>query len=271
MEPLMLPIKTILPFAFRSIWDWSASSPKYERRRPNTSSKRGREQTHQMPRNRRRKEIRPVDIDPPQLPHPVDRVRRRLKVLRKPRRRHKVVNLAVGFKNLCHTRLHRRLVRNIRIVRRDPRQPISQCQHLSATNTQKLQGNIPLYPWILLLKRLSDQLGLLVGFVLYTPLRQQHSLNHQPPPSQPLSTPPPPSPLPLPKQNPREVTKLTIQVNDSQIGPAYHHPLPHHQPQSPRATGHHAHPSLQRKRRERREAVRPAAGDNGWLRGRDGG
>lgn len=126
MEPLMLPINTMLPFAFRSIWDWSASLPQDPSRIHLIQTARwgGWGKTHQVPRNRRRKEIRPINIDPPQLPHPVDRVRRRLKVLCKPRRRHKIINPAMGCDNLRYTRLHRRLIRNIRIVRRNLRQPV---------------------------------------------------------------------------------------------------------------------------------------------------
>jgi hypothetical protein len=48
-----------------------------------------------MPRHSRGKQIGPVDIDPPQLAHAVDRVGDGLKVLGKPGRGHQVVDLAV--------------------------------------------------------------------------------------------------------------------------------------------------------------------------------
>lgn len=48
-----------------------------------------------MPRNRRREQIRPVNVHPPQLAHAVDWVGDRLKVLGEAGRGYEVVNPAV--------------------------------------------------------------------------------------------------------------------------------------------------------------------------------
>lgn len=65
------------------------------------------EKPHQMPSNSRRKQISPVDIDAPELPHSINRVRNSLEVLCEPGRGHEVVYLAVLTEDLGDTGLDR--------------------------------------------------------------------------------------------------------------------------------------------------------------------
>lgn len=69
-----------------------------------------------MPSNGRRKQIRAVDIDPPQLAHAVDGVRDGLKVLSEAGRGHEVVDPAMSGDDLGEAGLDRGGVRDIGVV-----------------------------------------------------------------------------------------------------------------------------------------------------------
>jgi hypothetical protein len=69
-----------------------------------------------MPRHTRRKQIRAVDINAPQLTHAVDGVGDGLEVLGEAGRGHEVVDAAVGGNDLCEALLDRGRVGDVGIV-----------------------------------------------------------------------------------------------------------------------------------------------------------
>jgi hypothetical protein len=69
-----------------------------------------------MPRHTRRKQIRAVDINAPQLAHAVNGVGDGLEVLGEAGRGHEVVDAAVGGNDLLEARVDRGRVRDVGIV-----------------------------------------------------------------------------------------------------------------------------------------------------------
>ena len=115
MEPLMLPMKTMLPGALRAIW----LSGRLAAQLTTSGMMKGsvmEVDSHQVPCHGRGKQIGAVDIDAPELPHAVDRVGDGFKVLGEARRRDQVVDPAVLGDDLGNASLDTGLVGDVGVV-----------------------------------------------------------------------------------------------------------------------------------------------------------
>lgn len=74
---------------------------------------------HQVTSDRDRKEVCAINIDSPELPHTLDGVLDRIKILREPGRSYQMVDLAVLFDDLLNCSIDRILICHIGIVRCD--------------------------------------------------------------------------------------------------------------------------------------------------------
>lgn len=123
---------------------------------------------HQMLRHADRKEVGPIDVDSPQLLHPVIGVRDRVIVLRKSGRSDQVVDLAVVTKYIGNRCVHRLGRRDIGIMGGDLGNSVECQKHgLAGRSRGRIDcSDVLLRAWVLTHEVFDQALGLPFGFLL---------------------------------------------------------------------------------------------------------